>query len=180
MVEYSNTTLNRLQLALQVSDLRSDDSRQELFPDLLSGDSVPQWRGEELGITTFTSHSPCGSCGGQIYVLHQNNVRQGRHRVKCHTCKLEEPKRNLAAKQARQAMRRAVQKRATPVNLSKADRIRIRQLFEKRNKLTEITGVEHHVDHIIPLSRGGSHHPDNMQVITALENIKKGSKLPGE
>lgn len=39
------------------------------------------------------------------------------------------------------------------------------------------TGVAHHVDHIIPLSKGGKHHPSNLQIITAEENWSKGSKL---
>lgn len=180
VVRDNETTLNRLQLAVQLSALGTDDTRLELFPDIMSGDIVPQWRSEELGITTFTSPRPCGVCEGQVFVLYRNNTEPGKHRTRCHSCKLEEPKRNLAATQARKAKRRAVEKRATPVNLSWDDKMRIKTLFEKRNMLTWETGEEYHVDHIIPLSRGGSHHPDNMQVITATENFKKGSKLPGE
>jgi len=33
------------------------------------------------------------------------------------------------------------------------------------------------VDHIIPLSKGGLHHPDNLQVITAYDNVRKNAKL---
>jgi len=44
-----------------------------------------------------------------------------------------------------------------------------------------MTGIQHHVDHIIPLSKGGLHHPDNLQILTAEENLKKGAKLiPGQ
>lgn len=39
------------------------------------------------------------------------------------------------------------------------------------------TGVAHHVDHIVPLARGGLHHPVNLQVLTARENLKKGSMV---
>jgi hypothetical protein len=41
-----------------------------------------------------------------------------------------------------------------------------------------LPGVDTHVDHIIPLSKGGTSHPDNLCVITAAENMHKGSKMP--
>ena len=33
------------------------------------------------------------------------------------------------------------------------------------------------VDHIIPVSKGGKHHEDNLQYLTAEENRKKGNKI---
>jgi 5-methylcytosine-specific restriction endonuclease McrA len=32
-----------------------------------------------------------------------------------------------------------------------------------------------HVDHIRPLSKGGAHHQDNLQIISARENLEKGA-----
>lgn len=37
-------------------------------------------------------------------------------------------------------------------------------------------GEEFHVDHIVPLSRGGKHCADNLQVIPAIDNLRKGNK----
>lgn len=37
-------------------------------------------------------------------------------------------------------------------------------------------GEEFHVDHIIPISRGGAHQADNLQVIPAIDNLRKGKK----
>lgn len=34
------------------------------------------------------------------------------------------------------------------------------------------------VDHIIPISKGGPHHPSNLRVITRQENRKKSAKMP--
>ncbi len=34
----------------------------------------------------------------------------------------------------------------------------------------------YHVDHIIPLSKGGPHHQDNLQYLTIKENLKKSNK----
>jgi 5-methylcytosine-specific restriction endonuclease McrA len=36
------------------------------------------------------------------------------------------------------------------------------------------------IDHVIPISRGGSHSEDNMKVACAPCNRRKGSKLPAE
>ena len=36
-----------------------------------------------------------------------------------------------------------------------------------------------HVDHIIPLAKGGLHHPRNLRIITAKENIEKRDKILG-
>lgn len=35
-----------------------------------------------------------------------------------------------------------------------------------------------HVDHIKPISKGGLHHEDNLQILTAAINLQKGSKYP--
>jgi len=38
-------------------------------------------------------------------------------------------------------------------------------------------GERFHVDHIVPLSRGGKHEIDNLQVIPAIDNLRKGNKI---
>ena len=54
---------------------------------------------------------------------------------------------------------------------------RILFIYKECAIITEETGVPHHVDHIYPISKGGLHHPDNLQILTATENIHKGNKL---
>ena len=46
--------------------------------------------------------------------------------------------------------------------------------YAEARRLTRETGVQHHVDHKIPLSKGGLHCQNNLQVLTASENIAKG------
>ena len=38
-------------------------------------------------------------------------------------------------------------------------------------------GDDVHVDHIIPLSRGGTHTADNLQILPAVDNLRKGTKV---
>lgn len=45
------------------------------------------------------------------------------------------------------------------------------------SKLFEDTGVVYHVDHIWPLSKGGPHHHDNLQIITKDINMQKNNSL---
>lgn len=54
---------------------------------------------------------------------------------------------------------------------------RILLIYQECARITEETGIAHHVDHIHPISKGGKHHPDNLQILTAIENIRKGNKL---
>lgn len=46
---------------------------------------------------------------------------------------------------------------------------KIETIYSKSQKL----GTDYQVDHIVPLSKGGLHHPDNLQIIPTIENLKK-------
>ena len=46
--------------------------------------------------------------------------------------------------------------------------------YAESRRLTRETGIQHHVDHIVPLAKGGLHCQTNLQVLTASENIAKG------
>jgi 5-methylcytosine-specific restriction endonuclease McrA len=53
----------------------------------------------------------------------------------------------------------------------------IKSVYEECRRLSVETGVAHEVDHIIPIAKGGSHHQDNLQILTMSENRKKGSNI---
>ena len=58
------------------------------------------------------------------------------------------------------------------------DRAKIRAIYAERDRLIKETGIEHHVDHEIPLNGTdvcGLHVHNNLKPITADENIRKGS-----
>jgi hypothetical protein len=42
--------------------------------------------------------------------------------------------------------------------------------------LEEALGIKLHVDHVLPLARGGSHTASNLQIIPAHVNLKKNDK----
>ena len=75
--------------------------------------------------------------------------------------------------------RKAAKLKRTPAWLTAADYDRIAAMYTEAARLTRETGVVHHVDHYVPLQGkavSGLHVPDNLQVITASENLKKHSK----
>ena len=65
-------------------------------------------------------------------------------------------------------------KKATPIW---ADLDAIKEFYIEAQRLTKETGIPHEVDHIIPISKGGLHHQNNLQVITRTENRVKGNKI---
>ena len=49
--------------------------------------------------------------------------------------------------------------------------------YAEARRLSKDTGVLHHVDHIIPISKGGLHCQTNLQVLTAFDNFQKGNSV---
>lgn len=52
----------------------------------------------------------------------------------------------------------------------------IKQIYAYRVRLQNKLGIDFHVDHIVPLSVGGLHHPSNLQVVPAVWNVSKGNR----
>ncbi len=58
------------------------------------------------------------------------------------------------------------------------DIVRKRILEKCKNKCQHCGGIERlEVDHIIPISRGGRHDEDNMQILCKKCNLKKGKSI---
>lgn len=55
----------------------------------------------------------------------------------------------------------------------------IKQIYQQCRMISRKTGILHHVDHIIPLQGrdiSGLHCPANLQIIPAIDNLKKGNR----
>lgn len=67
--------------------------------------------------------------------------------------------------------RAAIKKSAC--NLCSEGKQLVKHFYDLSVRLESKLGIEFHVDHIVPLSLGGLHHPSNLQVVPARWNNKK-------
>ena len=79
-----------------------------------------------------------------------------------------------AAKSEHTRRRKANLRGATPDDY---DRDGVMAMYLLAQKLTKLTGVEMHVDHIVPLAAGGVHDVKNLQLLAAPLNMAKGAKV---
>jgi hypothetical protein len=89
-------------------------------------------------------------------------------------------RRKLAYYAEKSAFRNASKIQATPPWLTDDQKWMISEIYELRMQRQEITGVEHHVDHIVPLlgkEARGLHVPWNLRVVTAETNLRKSNKV---
>lgn len=83
---------------------------------------------------------------------------------------------NIIDIRARESAKNRRRKLATP---KWADKQKIEHIYWICKLITDITGIKHHVDHIIPLQGkniSGLHVPENLQILTAEENLRKGNR----
>ncbi len=149
----------------------------------------------------YISPTSCKKCGCVVkfvssYGCHHCNMIKGRQKLADSVCEKyqtpENSRRRLRnwrqnnpdkrkaqydrdeTKNARAAKRRATKRNQTP-DLNLEQKRAIIDLYSVAKSLTETTGIPHEVDHIKPISKGGLHHPDNLQILTRDDNRKKGS-----
>ena len=81
---------------------------------------------------------------------------------------------------AKEAKRRAAKLLAIPSWLTKEDYQAMEAICKEADRLTQETGIKHHVDHIHPLQGKlvcGFHCPSNLQILTEFENCSKNNKF---
>lgn len=79
--------------------------------------------------------------------------------------------------------RRAIKLKATPLWLTSEHFKEIENFYVQAQNLKLLTGLQYHVDHIVPLQGKnvcGLHVPWNLQVIPAKENMSKSNRLGKE
>ena len=100
--------------------------------------------------------------------LKRNNRYRLENPDKVSKWKAKDRKTNSARVLADNASRRALQK--VPLTSEVIQIYALRDFYQAMS-----LGEKFHVDHIIPLSRGGSHVYTNLQVIPAIDNLRKGA-----
>lgn len=78
------------------------------------------------------------------------------------------------------ARRRAQKLEATPLWVDEEHKKRLRSIYKTCRNVSERSGKQHHVDHIIPLKGEnicGLHVWWNLRIIPAQENLSKGNRL---
>jgi 5-methylcytosine-specific restriction endonuclease McrA len=71
---------------------------------------------------------------------------------------------------------RAAKRSQTP-EMSPLEKSAITGLYLIAQILSNSCGEQFHLDHIHPISKGGLHCLDNLQILSAEENLKKGASL---
>ena len=155
------------------------------------------------GDKTYVDGNPCKSCG-----LHEKYVSSYQC-VSCSRKKLDDVDlmasyrtvekqrqklRNWRKENPEKYKEQGKTPKARVSNCAKAARYRTRKrqqlpptannhaikaIYYECRRISEETGIPHEVDHIIPVSKGGLHEENNLQIITRTENRAKGSRHNG-
>ena len=100
----------------------------------------------------------------------------------------ERVKKYSSTEKGKEVSRKRNQKRRAQKRTSLTDNFFSREIFERDNWMCKICGEPifeelkhpHHfsasIDHIIPLSKGGAHTPENVQAAHLICNIRKGNR----
>jgi len=125
-------------------------------------------------------YSHCKSCGAVYYaeryqankerIAEQNKKYKKDNKERIIEQQAEYRKANKDRYLAHKAERRAKKKNAA-VDLTDNERLAIRLIYEDAQTL------DWHVDHIVPISKGGLHHPDNLQIVRPSYNLQKNDKI---
>ncbi|KKK46715.1 hypothetical protein LCGC14_3162470 [marine sediment metagenome] len=84
-------------------------------------------------------------------------------------------KTNKDKSSTKSAKRRALKLNQTPIDANMSEISRIYTICAYMNSIS--VNCKWHVDHIHPLSKSGSHHQDNLQILDSIANMKKSNKL---
>jgi len=98
--------------------------------------------------------------------------KKNKGKVNGHTYKW---RKNNPGKMAQQRFLRRTKN--DPIKLTDKEKMLINKIYKFAKLCQETLAIKYHVDHVIPVSLGGTNHPSNLRVIPAEINLRKGNKL---
>lgn len=70
-----------------------------------------------------------------------------------------------------------VAKKGQTPDMSQMEKSMIEAMYWMASVLGRSCGESFHIDHITPISKGGLHNFENLQILSAEENLKKGNRI---
>lgn len=125
--------------------------------------------GKSLPLTSFPKTD------GRYFRAHCKPCHRARHQAY-----VREWRKKNAAKNCESSAAYRARRRSQTIPLTPEQKAQIVEVYERARRLTLLTGVEHHVDHIQPLAHElccGLHVPWNLQVLPRELNRAKSNKL---
>lgn len=128
----------------------------------------------------------CSGCTSLLLLsaFHKDITKNSNIHAKCKDCESKRYKIYVTKNKDKYAYyaakRRAAKLSRTPVWLTEEDTWLIKEFYLLAEEREKYIGIKWHVDHIIPLQGklvSGLHIPQNLQVISAKENISKSNKF---
>lgn len=121
----------------------------------------------------------CKEC---VKVIRQNHYQNNYNKVReCNRKAVSKHQKKYPERNTQKvSLRRAKKLKAVPKWLSDKDKKSIKAIYKLARELSLLSDTNYVVDHIVPLQGDnvcGLHVPWNLQVITAIENLKKGNQL---
>lgn len=134
--------------------------------------------------TNRNSFSNCRICG-KLYQKKQQSVTCSKECAKLNDKKVKarvvkEWSEKFPEKRSLGRQKRRTHKQAAEIYW--ADQEEIKNIYYKAKELSRTTGIQHHVDHIIPLINEnvcGLHWEENLQILTNTENLRKNNRFDG-
>lgn len=126
----------------------------------------------------------CGGCGREIdaVAIAPRSLTPAGLTARCVTCFGSRDVAKASPKRLSQCAAWTAKRRARRINATPpwVDEVHIHRIYRWAKLAQVVTGVAHHVDHIVPLQGRavcGLHVADNLQIVPWWENLEKSAKF---